>query len=123
MPEGLTFPFLHKNPDSPKNWTEDFTHENGQYSCWCSRCRSSFIGHKRRILCKECAKTPSGHIDQVRIVSVLGEGQKQLDQEEGLHLRYVAAWLEETGLLPSECEVVTKHLLTETVTFIRKRLD
>lgn len=42
-------------PPSPKDWTEDSNHENGNYLCVCTTCNSQFIGHKRRITCKECA--------------------------------------------------------------------
>ena len=40
--------------DSPKNWIEDMPHENGNYINACKRCGAYFIGHKRRIICKEC---------------------------------------------------------------------
>jgi len=42
--------------NSPKNWTEDYNHENGNYICTCSKCKENFIGHKRRPLCKECGQ-------------------------------------------------------------------
>lgn len=38
-----------------RNWTEDFSHENGEYECKCCKCGHSFIGHKRRVLCKSCS--------------------------------------------------------------------
>lgn len=38
-----------------KDWPEDFSHENGNYQCLCSSCGGTFIGHKRRMTCKECA--------------------------------------------------------------------
>lgn len=37
-----------------KNWTEDFGHENGRYSCFCIDCGHEFKGHKRRISCRAC---------------------------------------------------------------------
>lgn len=40
--------------DSPRNWKEDYEHENGNYTCICIECKESFIGHKRRVICKEC---------------------------------------------------------------------
>jgi hypothetical protein len=43
------------NYDSPRNWTEDFQHENGNYQCKCCNCGEFFIGHKRRVVCKVCA--------------------------------------------------------------------
>lgn len=39
-----------------RNWTEDFTHENGNYTNKCSICTEYFLGHKRRVVCKKCAE-------------------------------------------------------------------
>jgi hypothetical protein len=39
---------------SPRDWPEDFGHENGNYSCTCRGCGETFIGHKRRVFCKQC---------------------------------------------------------------------
>lgn len=36
------------------NWEEDFPHENGSYFNTCTVCGNLFMGHKRRVLCKEC---------------------------------------------------------------------
>jgi hypothetical protein len=41
--------------ESGRNWTEDFSHENGQYICGCVGCGREFQGHKRRAVCKICA--------------------------------------------------------------------
>lgn len=38
------------------DWPEDFEHENGRYQCKCSACGETFIGHKRRVVCKACAE-------------------------------------------------------------------
>jgi hypothetical protein len=43
---------------SDKDWPEDFNHENGRYQCRCVVCGGMFYGHKRRVVCKECATTP-----------------------------------------------------------------
>ena len=40
--------------NDPKNWQEDFPHENGNYVNTCIECGSLFIGHKRRNVCKMC---------------------------------------------------------------------
>ena len=37
------------------NWTEDASHENGNYANICGRCLAPFVGHKRRWACKRCA--------------------------------------------------------------------
>lgn len=42
--------------DDRRNWPEDFSHENGNYSCTCCLCHQHFIGHKRRVVCKLCSK-------------------------------------------------------------------
>ena len=39
---------------SPKDWTEDFKYDNGKYQNECVECGSLFLGHKRRVFCKEC---------------------------------------------------------------------
>ena len=39
---------------SPRDWSEDFKHENGNYQNKCVNCEKWFIGHKRRIVCKVC---------------------------------------------------------------------
>lgn len=39
----------------PRDWAEDFDHENGQYQCRCIDCGEGFVGHKRRPVCKLCA--------------------------------------------------------------------
>lgn len=50
-------PGFHLLPlDAPRNWTEDYPHENGQYMCRCRvGCGRLFLGYKRRMLCRECA--------------------------------------------------------------------
>jgi len=44
---------------NPKDWPEDFSHENGNYQCRCVGCGELFTGHKRRVVCKECAPPPA----------------------------------------------------------------
>jgi hypothetical protein len=39
-----------------RNWTEDASHENGNYQCGpCVECGHTFIGHKRRVVCRACS--------------------------------------------------------------------
>lgn len=45
---------LPAKPDSPHNWPTDAYHENGNYQCKCGICKTMFIGHKRRVVCKVC---------------------------------------------------------------------
>lgn len=40
--------------NSPRNWTEDYPHENGNYLNTCGKCKEPFMGHKRRVRCKLC---------------------------------------------------------------------
>ena len=39
---------------SERDWTEDFTEENGNYQNDCCRCTRPFLGNKRRLVCKVC---------------------------------------------------------------------
>ena len=36
------------------DWPQDFAHEHGQYLNTCVNCIRTFIGHKRRSLCRAC---------------------------------------------------------------------
>ena len=38
------------------DWPKDFHLENGNYTNRCTRCKVLFMGHKRRVHCKKCAK-------------------------------------------------------------------
>lgn len=42
-------------PATARDWTEDAPHENGNYQNLCCGCHQTFIGHKRRVVCKVCA--------------------------------------------------------------------
>ncbi len=37
------------------DWPEDSHLENGNYWCKCVTCEADFIGHKRRVVCRECS--------------------------------------------------------------------
>ena len=50
---------LKDEPDNPvaatpRDWVEDFPLENGNYENKCIKCDHTFIGHKRRHICKDC---------------------------------------------------------------------
>lgn len=47
--------------DPARDWPEDFAHENGRYYNSCCQCGHTFIGYKRRVVCKVCAATQSPH--------------------------------------------------------------
>ncbi len=74
LPEGWTWvaPGLAKPPagliadaqkadgqaqQDARNWPEDARHENGNYQCICSNCGATFVGYKRRVTCKVCARS------------------------------------------------------------------
>lgn len=52
-----------------RNWTEDFSHENGNYQNKCSRCELYFIGHKRRTVCKLCATQTKGNEVETLVIN------------------------------------------------------
>ena len=37
-----------------KNYQEDYELENGNYGCYCIKCKTEFVGYKGRVLCREC---------------------------------------------------------------------
>jgi len=43
-------------PPGPRDWPEDAERDddNGCYQNRCILCKETFIGHKRRAVCKEC---------------------------------------------------------------------
>lgn len=45
---------LPPEEESVRDWTEDFSHENGKYQSVCFKCGLVFQGHKRRVFCKLC---------------------------------------------------------------------
>jgi hypothetical protein len=65
------------NFDSPKNWKEDYEHENGNYICTCYSCKESFYGHKRRVVCKTCASEPSP-VEEKHICPTCGDGKERI---------------------------------------------
>ena len=40
--------------DPDKNWQIDYDRENGNYQHHCLKCKSSFMGHKHRLICRKC---------------------------------------------------------------------
>lgn len=48
-----------QNVGGPKDWAEDFSHENGNYQNVCMYCEEVFLGHKRRVICKQCWAQPA----------------------------------------------------------------
>jgi hypothetical protein len=48
---------------SARDWVEDFPHENGNYENHCVGCHLSFIGHKRRHICKVCSERAAAPTD------------------------------------------------------------
>jgi hypothetical protein len=51
--------FSRQHPGAlERNWSQDFSHENGMYECICIHCTKHFLGHKRRMVCFKCANAP-----------------------------------------------------------------
>ena len=71
--------------DSPKNWKEDFSHENGNYMNRCMYCNEMFMGHKRRVVCRECAfkeETPEKELLRAMINVDLGRSEPRGETAE-----------------------------------------
>jgi len=46
---------LYEHVITEHDWPEDFSEENGNYTCTCVFCNATFVGYKGRIVCKYCA--------------------------------------------------------------------
>ncbi len=71
--------------EQPRNWPEDFSHENGKYQCRCSTCGSTFLGHKRRVTCKVCAQPAPDDVTRLQRVleGVFNDTLRQADALTG----------------------------------------
>jgi hypothetical protein len=58
VPEG--WKLLKDTTQEERSWSEDSSHENGNYFCSCANCLRVFVGHKRRVFCKVC-DSPDGN--------------------------------------------------------------
>lgn len=58
MTEGYPSDYIEGFGRGPRDFPEDYRHENGQYFNLCVRCQWHFVGHKRRVLCRECSEIP-----------------------------------------------------------------
>lgn len=56
-----------------RDWTEDFSHENGNYSCQCCQCNQTFVGHKRMVVCKLCALSTLARPQEIDVESLVNE--------------------------------------------------
>ena len=63
---------------SSRDWTEDASHENGSYQCRCITCGESFVGHKRRVVCRACWK-PAPPAPDNNTTPMGGHGDPQKD--------------------------------------------
>jgi len=84
--------------NSPKNWKEDYEHENGNYMCHCRLCKQSFLGHKRRVMCKECTER------QVIGTLIEGEHPDEIYPRAGSWLEERRNWMREVAILKQEIE-------------------
>ena len=112
---------LFNDRDNPRNYTEDYPHENGNYSIVCLECGEYFLGHKRRYLCKLCANEPAEKLDTLP--------EEELDQifRQGIHKTY-GIWLgsdhtitnvKSEGFSKLEKEIAEKQQAQSTAHFLR----
>ncbi len=67
---------------NPRNYQEDFSHENGNYACKCSTCGLDFLGHKRRTTCKVCYEKSTEIIDDLQLRKIWNLIMKPITEEE-----------------------------------------
>jgi len=47
--------FLPRDTDPQRDWSEDYSSENGQYQNVCQHCNKLFMGDRHRMTCKKCS--------------------------------------------------------------------
>jgi len=66
-------------PNSDRDWTEDFSQENGNYANDCIVCAQEFIGYKRRSICKLCStKVKTNYIPKMASELLVERADKAL---------------------------------------------
>lgn len=116
----------HEGADK-RNWPEDFSHENGMYENLCCLCKRSFLGHKRRVVCKSCATERQEEYDASQVAPIIRDVKLQdraawfemaLDYDDELGDQAVNAWRRmfepNSGL---SCQVVVYR--GETIAFMQ----
>lgn len=63
-----------------RNWTEDFELENGQYMDGCIECKTEFIGHKRRVVCKTCANLATANATIATLTEQLAAAERNIER-------------------------------------------
>lgn len=74
-----------------RDWTNETTHENGNYSNKCMVCGNYFMGYKDRVVCKLCADN-AGAVDK-RVAATIRAMRLQHDRD-GLHEMWWIEFLE-----------------------------
>lgn len=102
-----------------RDWLEDAGHENGKYQNLCSQCGNLFVGHKRRVTCRDCARpapVQPGDL-AMRISEVVA---KRVDMES---IAEELASLIQPHLTPAQGEPVAWMVVNSTRKFICKERE
>ena len=91
-----TIPF---DIDKDGCWEEDYTEENGNYSCMCTDCGNQFIGYKRRTQCKICANLSTPVREMYRKISNIAfsvlQGHSEIDDLTRFLVNHKKEWFKE----------------------------
>ena len=108
--------------NSPKNWTEDYSHENGNYVNTCMFCKDQFFGHKRRVVCKECTQLCAPLTNEKYKIKLNFSDNPLMSEMIGKEIEVIEAsattWKSIDGyytFLKSDCEVVPDPTPQQTV--------
>jgi len=84
---------------TPRDWPEDFPHDNGMYMNGCTTCKETFIGYKRRVTCKVCG----GQYEAARASEFKALQEKFLrvqDEYQRVHSEFTAARTARDAMCP-----------------------
>lgn len=84
MSEQQVLPVPEVYRDKRGDWTEDASHENGNYSSRCCYCERTFVGHKRRVVCKLCAILRGKEDESNALRASLAQSEAELCEQKML---------------------------------------
>lgn len=96
---------------SDRDWSEDFSHENGNYFNNCIECKQQFKGHKRRVICKKCS-TPDWE--------ELSKRKRPEDTKD--NKAWAGAWLEGEMVGYARCMIEKVKPLESKLSSLREQL-